>query len=140
MKDEELTQMYRSLDQDLTHLYDQLNSRRDFEEILFLPTDENVAQARADWQMLKDRAEALDAPDPVYALLKNHFQDFLDSLQFTIDGAEASPAGAMLNYVSWHQEIIRCDRRPDSVRRDLLQHRLEAYGEYQDIYSELIQT
>ena len=41
MKIEELTQMYRSLDQDLTHLYDQLNSRRDFEEILFLPTDEN---------------------------------------------------------------------------------------------------
>lgn len=140
MKNEELTQMYRSLDQDLTHLYDQLNSRRDFEEILFLPTDENVAQARADWQTLKDRAEALDAPDPVYALLKNHFQDFLDSLQFTIDGAEASPAGAMLNYVSWLQEIIRCDRRPDSVRRDLLQHRLEAFGEYQDIYSELIQT
>lgn len=99
MKNEELTQMYRSLDQDLTHLYDQLNSRRDFEEILFLPTDENVAQARADWKTLKDRAEALDAPDPVYALLKNHFQDFLDSLSYD-DGAEASrPSDA--NYVSW---------------------------------------
>ena len=138
MKNAELTTSYRELDRDLALLHDQLNCRRSFENVLFIPTDENLKIVHEKWEYLKKTLDNLDAPDNVYRLVKNHFNDFLDSLKFTMEETEKHPEAPLLDFVYHLQEIVRCDRRPDQIRFDVLVKRLQAFRENQELLLQLI--
>lgn len=140
MKNTDLTNTYRELDRELALLHDQLESHRSFENILFLPTTENIKSTREKWNALKTQVDNLDAPDNVYRLVKHHLNDFLDSLQFTIDEKEQSPEAPLLDFVYYLQEIARCDRRSDEVRLDVLTRKLQAFRENQSLILNLIHT
>jgi len=116
MEQPALTLQYRELDRDCALLSYRLQGPNYFEPQMFIPTAEELARAREDWQALGRRLEALEAPDAVYALVKRHLADFLDSLEYAIEDAGKNPAQAYLGFPYRFQNVVRCDRRPDEER------------------------
>ena len=116
MEQPALTLQYRELDRDCALLSYRLQGPNSFAEELFIPTAEALARAREDREALCGRLEALEAPDAVYALVKRHLADFLDSLEYAIEDAGKNPAQIYLGFPYRFQNVVRCDRRPDEER------------------------
>ena len=116
MEQAELTLQYRELDRDCALLSYRINSPNRYFPQLFIPDEAAAAQAREDRQALCRRLEALEAPDAVYALVRRHLADFLDSLEYAINDAEKNPLQAYLGFPYTLEHTARCDRRADETR------------------------
>ena len=111
-----LTLQYRELDRDCALLSYQLQGPNYYAPELFLPTPGKLARVREERDALSRRLKALEAPDAVYALVKHHLADFLDSLEYAIEDTEKNPAQAYLGFPYRFQNTVRCDRRADEER------------------------
>ena len=113
---EELLRQYRELDRDCALLSRFQLDERQAGGRLFLPTEEHMKQAWSRWEELRDRADALEEPDRVFSMVKHHFQDFLDSLEYTLRDKEEHPEADHLG-VHWEIEnTSRLNRHPDEER------------------------
>ena len=119
MEEQELTRQYRELDRDLALFYYQIGKyseeNRKIRQ-LFIPNAGNMEAAEETWGCLRNRVTALPAPDGVYLLLKHHFEDFLDSLAYTLQDAKRHPESSYLNLDSILEGTARCNRQPDEER------------------------
>ena len=97
MRDEKMNLTYREMDRKLAELHARIHESGEKDKAPYLATDEANAEVEKEWESLKNQVEALPAPDGVYALLKHHFQDFLDSLHFAILDAKNYPEGPFLS-------------------------------------------
>ena len=97
MRDEKLNQIYREMDRKLAELHARIHESGEKDKAPYLATDEANAEVEKEWESLKKQVEELLTPDGVYALLKHHFQDFLDSLHFAILDAKNYPEGPFLS-------------------------------------------
>ena len=134
MEQPALTLQYRELDRDCALLSYRLQGPNYFSRPMFIPTAAELARAREDREALCSRLDALEAPDAVYALVKRHLADFLDSLEYAIEDAGKDPLQVYLGFPYRFQHIVRCDRRPDEERCtsltgliDLLEENKEAF-------------
>ena len=78
MDNSKLTMRYREADLDCALLHYRLQSHAPYEKDLFLPTPEALDEVWKEWKRLKVQVTELEAPDKVFALVKNHLEDFLD--------------------------------------------------------------
>ncbi|MFR8003894.1 MAG: DUF885 family protein [Hydrogeniiclostridium sp.] len=127
----ELYMQYRETDRDCALLHYRLQNHKPYEKELFLPTKGAMETAWKEWRSLKDRVESLEEPDQVFALVKNHLRDFLDSLEFSLQDTEKNPEGILLGFQYELQGVIRCDRRNDGERCVALTRRLDLFREHQ---------
>ena len=80
------------------------------------PTEEHMRQAWSRVEELKKRMEELEEPDRVFSLIKHHFKDFLDSLEYTLKDKEEHPE-ADHRGIHWEIEnTSRLNRHPDEER------------------------
>ena len=140
MENDTLTMRYREADRDCALLHYRLQSRAPYEEDLFLPTPEAVEEVRMEWKRLKNQVAELKAPDKVFALVKNHLTDFLDSLEFTLEDKESHPEELLLDFQYLLQEVVRCDLRPDETRLTFLVLRLQQFCKNRALLLRLIQA
>lgn len=89
-----LYMQYRETDRDCALLHYRLQNHKPYEKELFLPTKETMEAAWKEWKSLKERVESLEEPDQVFALVKNHLRDFLDSLEFSLQDTEKIRKGS----------------------------------------------
>ena len=80
MNNQELIMKYRELDRDLAEFNGAINGYRRRGKKTFIPTQANVEQAWEEWKQLKARVEELEVPDGVFAVVKNHFAIFSNSI------------------------------------------------------------
>ena len=125
MEKAEVLQQYRELDRDCARLsWFQLEEDAEREEI-FLPNQENRKRMWKRWEALSRRAAGLPEPDPVFSLMKHHFQDFLEELEYTLRDTQEHPEKW---YLSLHRELenlSRKDRRPAEEQLREMQKRLQ---------------
>ncbi len=88
---EELRRQYRELDRDCALLSRFWLDGKQKKSKIFLPTEEHMRQAWSRVEELKKRMEELEEPDRVFSLIKHHFKDFLDSLEYTLKDKEEHP-------------------------------------------------
>ena len=137
---EELLRQYRELDRDCALLSRFQLDERQAGGRLFLPTEEHMKQAWSRWAELRDRADALEEPDRVFSMVKHHFQDFLDSLEYTLRDKEEHPE---VDHLRVHWEIentSRLNRHTDEERCQGLTDYLREICEAKDSVLELIQA
>ena len=135
-----LYMQYREADRDCALLQYRLQDHKPYEKGLFLPTKEAMEEAWREWRSLKERVESLEEPDEVFALVKNHLRDFLDSLEFSLQDTEKNPEGILLGFQYELQGVIRCDRRSDGERCAALTRRLDLFREHQGILLDLMKV
>lgn len=127
-----LTQQYRLLDRDCALLFDRLNSKRSFEKMPFIPTDDARQDIAQQLAALGQRAERLEAPDGVYAIIQQQIRNFLSSLSRSFDSLYARPSKHINGLIYAFSACGRKDSRPDELRADVLLHR---YGEIDALWA-----
>ena len=138
MEYSQLTQTYRELDRDCALLSYRLHNHKPYEKELFLPTREAMEAVTAEWNQLKQRVEALEEPDEVFALVKNHLKDFLDSMEFSMKSTQKHPEGMLLGFRYMFQGVIRGDKRSDDQRLETLLRKLGQFAENEEVFVKLI--
>ncbi len=140
MENSLLYMKYRELDRDCALLHYRLHNGKPYDKELFIPTKEALETARKEWESLKRRVDALEEPDGVFALVKGHLKDFLDSLEFSLRDVEKRPEGLLMGFLYELQGVVRCDRRPDEERCAHLVRKLEHLRANQDTLIELMKA
>ena len=138
MKNPELVMKYRELDKELAEFDGTISGYRRKGKKRFIPTDANVAQAWEEWKALKAKVEALEEPDAVFTLVKTHFCDFIDSLEFALQDVAKNVEGRFMGYLWGFEDISRKDRGTEQEKCDKAIKFFEAYGEDSDEYVALI--
>lgn len=134
----ELCRQYRELDRDCANLHYELSGGKDEERKLFIPDEANMEKAWNRFRELKERVASLEAPDAVFALVRHHFEDFLDSQEYALEDAGKHPEGGFL-YMHWMIEnTSRLSRKPDEERCQKMVSQLEEICEASDIFLGLI--
>ena len=114
MNNKELTQKYRELDRDIV-LFEGWG-RKESELVIETPLTEEATRAK--YRALVERAESIEAPDPVYCILKTHFLDYLQAMKDRVEGQFRNPAGRICSCTWGFSFLMRCDRRPLKERFD----------------------
>ena len=133
MEDKILTVKYRKLDRDLALFSYRLSGNGNFENSWFVPSPENMVMARMEFMMLKERFSSLSAPDAAYEALKNHFGDFIESLEFILNDLENCPVREILDFTNRYLAAARIDRRDDRVKLSVITGRLQQYISQKDL-------
>lgn len=137
---EELRRQYRELDRDCALLSRFWLDGKHKKSKIFLPTEEHMRQAWSRVEELKKRMEELEEPDRVFSLIKHHFKDFLDSLEYTLKDKEEHPEADHLG-IHWEIEnTSRLNRHPDEERCQGLTDYLHEICEAKDRVLELIRA
>lgn len=137
---EELRRQYRELDRDCALLSRFWLDGKQKKSKIFLPTEEHMRQAWSRLEELKKRMEELEEPDRVFSLIKHHFKDFLDSLDYTLKDKEEHPEADHLG-IHWEIEnTSRLNRHPGEERCQGLLDYLREICEAKDSVLELIQA
>ena len=126
---DDLRQRYRQFDADCARSAYRLRSAREYEHQVFVPTQQNRATQERVFALLLKEAEALPAPDPVYALLKTHFSEFIQGQLSGLQSLGARPGlsvGALTGFIDF---MARKDSRPADERLKILSTRLEQADE-----------
>ena len=136
----ELCRQYRELDRDCANLHYELSGGKDEERKLFIPDEANMEKAWNRFRELKERVASLEEPDAVFALVRHHFEDFLDSQEYALEDAGKHPEGGFL-YMHWMIEnTSRLSRKPDEERCQKMVSQLEEICEASDIFLGLIKS
>jgi hypothetical protein len=138
MDNMELCRQYRELDRDCACFSYELSGGKDEERKIFIPNEANMEKAWKRFEELKERAASLEEPDAVFALVRHHFEDFLDSQKYALEDARKHPEGKFL-YMHWMIEnTSRLSRKPDEERCQKMVGQLEEMCEVSDTFLELI--
>ncbi len=119
-----LVERYRDFDARCAIVLDEFKNIREYEIDLYVPHEEDKKQALKEIEALLDEASNLPAPDPVYELLKNHFDEFLKGQvsalkrMFEAPGSFISGLSGSIDYYS------RKDSRESTERAKILLTRL----------------
>lgn len=116
MKNEALVQQYRELDRDIVLFDYRLGSQERYEETVFIPTPDKKETTLAEYEALVKAARDIEAPDPVFAIMKSHFNDYLGGMRRSVEGLFKNPAGALLNCSWGFSAYLRTDARPAAER------------------------
>jgi hypothetical protein len=116
MTEANLIQTYRQLDAAIARADDALSGGGDHETDVFIPTAQHRADAEATLKSLADKLAALEAPDPVTVILKEHMADFLAGMNAHLQGRFARPGGNVAGFMWMYEDLSQLDSRPDSVR------------------------
>lgn len=134
---DEVLQKYRKIDRECA-LLSKYQTEETEEQKVFIPTDENMKKVWKKHELLKVSVDILEEPDPVFAMVKHHFQDFLESLEFIFRDKEEHPE---MDYLGLHWEIentSRLNRHPDEERCTGLISHIKSLCDASEVVLELI--
>ncbi len=140
MNNPELVMKYRELDKELAEFNGSINGYRRRGKKTFIPSEANIAAAKEEWKELKAKVEALEAPDAVFALVKNHFEDFIDSLEFALEDVAAHPEGHFFGFMWGFEDVSRKGRGTEQEKCDTVLKRIEGAAENREEYVEVIKA
>ena len=112
MKREELAMQYRELDRDIMQFEGYGRKEKD----LVIETPETKEATLGRYEALRERARNLEAPDPVFELVKHVLIDYLDAMQDRVEGQFRNPARRLLHAGWGFSSLMRTDRRPVEER------------------------
>ncbi len=124
MTEKELTRLYRQSDAECARISDRLRSNRDFEPVLFIPTCTAKAEIEKDLNRLFEKCSHLTAPDPVFSILKNHFDEYLKGQASNLEYMYQEPSGFIGGITRFLGFIGRKDSRFAEERAFILERRL----------------
>lgn len=133
---DEVLQKYRKIDRECALL--SKYQTEETEERVFIPTDENMKKVWKKFESLKVSVENLEEPDAVFSMVKHHFGDFLESLEYIFRDKEEHPE---MDYLGLHWEIentSRLNRHPDEERCAGLVQRIKELCDASEIVLDLI--
>lgn len=133
---DEVLQKYRKIDRECALL--SKYQTEETEERVFIPTDENMKKVWKKFESLKVSVENLEEPDAVFSMVKHHFGDFLESLEYIFRDKEKHPE---MDYLGLHWEIentSRLNRHPDEERCAGLVQRIKELCDASEIVLDLI--
>ncbi len=140
--DPALRRKYRETDLALADLYHRVSKDTDetSEQLkpCFIPSEENLKKAGREQESLIRQVEELETPDAVTKVMKHHFEDFLDTLDYAIDSAMRHPESVFLGFDSLLESVSRCNRQPDQERFDGLMNLLKQKEEESAAVQKLI--
>lgn len=134
---DEVLQKYRKIDRECA-LLSKYQTEETEEERVFIPTDENMKKVWKKFELLKVSVENLEEPDAVFSMVKHHFGDFLESLEYIFRDKEKHPE---MDYLGLHWEIentSRLNRHPDEERCAGLVQRIKELCDASEIVLDLI--
>ncbi len=120
----ELTEQYRRADLACAKVHYRLNGARMYERETLLPDARPDVQAQL--EAARRAVEALDAPEPAFALLKQHFRDFLDGEALQLDNRFSRPASGVNQLSRRVEQCFENDSRPDEEKAALLLSQMKA--------------
>ena len=127
MNQQALTDIYREVDRKCASFYYMLTSKKEFEPKWFVPTKENLDTAWETYKELKSEITSLESPDPVYTLLKHHFFDFMESVEYLLKDLEQNPLRDFFEFHEYFLSTVRTDNRHNLVRQTVIQNRLQQF-------------
>ena len=131
----ELTMLYRETDRDLTLFSQKINGQSEED---FIPNNENIAKAKKELEILRKTVESLPDEDKVAAVVKHHFIDFTDSLEYQIDDAKNHPEKYFMGF-NWSIDYVsRLGLSPDKEKCESLLKYPQKVMSKKDILVELI--
>jgi len=115
------------LDQDIAAFDDKLHGINGFEAKPFIPTSANRRMMQDALDALFARQQALEAPDEVFCIIKDHYADFLEGLRLSLNSVYQSPL-TRLGFGGFSiSALFRKDTRPDETRKMIMEARMEQY-------------
>ena len=123
MNTAELTSIYREFDRRCALLSRKLyGAGVDAVEVFpcLIPTKKVQEELAVEQRALFKEAEMLEAPSPKYAVLKEHFLDFLQNLSREIDGLLESPSAPFSPVLWGFGDIFRKSRKPHEEQAHML--------------------
>jgi hypothetical protein len=124
LTEKELTRLYRQFDAECGRLADKIRDARDYEPCLYVPTPAAREADLKSFAGLLERAGALPAPDPVLAILKNHFGEFIKGQVSTLESKYASPEQFVTGIIRFIDFMCRKDSRFAEDRSAIMLRRL----------------
>ena len=106
-----------------------LRGARMYERETLAPTEENRRMLEGQLSAARAQVEALEAPEPAFALMKRHFCDFLDGARVQLDNAFSKPAAAVAKLTRRLSDLTGVDTREDAEKADVLRAQLEGLEE-----------
>ena len=125
----DLTEAYRRADLACAKLHYRLHSTKMYERQPLIPTPENEQDFLARLAAARAQVEALETPEPVFSLLKSHFQDFLDGEALQAHNYFSRPAEAISEFSFRPEHFADIDSRPDAEKAEILLEQLAALPE-----------
>ncbi len=119
-----LVELYRDFDARCVAVLDEFKSTREYEMGLYAPAVETKHKTEKQLEELLAEALKLPAPDPVFELLKNHFDEFLKGQISSLKRMFESPSVFISNLSSSIDYYSRKDSRGSSERAKILLTRL----------------
>ncbi|MGE5578962.1 MAG: DUF885 family protein [Bacillota bacterium] len=140
MTEKELTRVYRRFDWECASISDRVRSSRDYEPELFAPTLSAKDEVLRSLNSLLARAAALPAPDPVFQILKRHFDEYLKGQISALESRYQQPSqfiGGITRFIGF---IGRKDSRFAEERSFILERRLGQVDELWCAIRDLLPT
>lgn len=119
-----LVQLYRDFDERCATCLDQIKSTRRYEKQLYVPSEETRKNAERALQELLAEAGELEAPDVVFEILKNHFDEFIREQMSHLRRMFAGPSSFISGISNTIDYYSRKDSRSSSERAEILLSRL----------------
>lgn len=124
MTHRELTRLYRRFDMECASLSDRMRSSRDYEPVLFIPTRAARDEVERALQSLLDRSLTLPALDPVFSILKAHFEEYLRGQISSLNSRFSQPSQFIDGLTRFIGFTGRKDSRFAEERAYILERRL----------------
>ena len=125
----EWVERYRLADLECAKVDYRLRGARMYERETLAPTEENRRMLEGQLSAARAQVEALEAPEPAFALMKRHFCDFLDGARVQLDNAFSKPAAAVAKLTRRLSDLTGVDTREDAEKADVLRAQLEGLEE-----------
>ena len=125
----ELTEAYRRADLACAKLHYRLRGEKMYERTPLIPTPEVEQDVLAQLTAARAEVAALEAPEPAFALLKRHFQDFLDGEALQARNYFSRPAEAISGLSFKAAHFAGIDSRPDPEKTEILMDQLASVPE-----------
>ena len=119
-----LVQLYRDFDERCATCLDQIKSTRRYEKQLYVPSEETRKKAERALQELLAEAGELEAPDVVFEILKNHFDEFIREQMSHLRRMFAGPSSFISGISNTIDYYSRKDSRSSLERSEILLSRL----------------
>ena len=122
----ELTERYRRADLACAKVHYRLNGSHMYENETILPDAATRRDVQAQLDAARRGVAALDAPEPVFRLLKRHLTDFLDGEALRLNNAFSRPASGVNQLSRRVEQCFENDSRPDDEKVAVLLDQLKA--------------
>ena len=120
-----LTEAYRKADLACAKVQYRLHGSHMYKRETLLPDSDTRVMLEKQLSDARAQVAALETPEPVFALLKNHFNDFLDGEARSLEGFFARPAGSVMRLSRKIQYCIDGDTRAAEEKVPLLMEQLD---------------